>query len=95
MSITPADYAAGIGTMLEHARSTGGGRTRCCQRGQCATHLAEGDRGHVSTVHLGHGTACFPETEGQALTIAAAAEVYAIGLRILGLDPEAFIGDAA
>lgn len=91
MNITPAEYARGIEVMVDHAHATGGGRASCCQRGQCALHLAE-DGAKSSTVHLSHGLAHFPETEGQALTAGAAREAHHLGLRVLGLDPEAFVG---
>lgn len=92
MSITPTDFARGIEAMIAHARETGGGRSACCQRGRCATHLAEESENHVSTLHLGRSLALFPETEGQTLTAAATIEVYHAGLRVLGLEPEAFVG---
>jgi hypothetical protein len=67
----------------------------CCQTGTCATHLAEAHPagGHVSTVHLGNGIAHFGDTPSQELSTGAAIAAYALGLRILGLDPEAFVAE--
>lgn len=86
--ITPQEFAKGIAEMILDAQSRGGGRYSCCSRGQCATHLAEADRGHVDTVHGGSAIALFPETERQALTASAAKAQYLLGLRVLGLDPD-------
>lgn len=88
---TPAEFAKGIQVMVDHAREIGGGRLGCCGRGQCAMHLSE-DGAKSSTVHLGASLAHFPETEGQALAAGATREAYFMGLRVLGLEPEAFVG---
>lgn len=54
-------------------------------------HLAE-NGAKSSTVHLGNSLAHFPDTEGQALAAGATREAYFMGLRVLGLEPEAFVG---
>ena len=89
--ITPPEFARGIQAMLDHAYAKRGGRDSCCQRGQCAMHLAE-NGAKSSTVHLGTSLAHFPDTEGQALAAGATREAYFMGLRVLGLEPEAFVG---
>lgn len=68
--MTADEYAAGIAAMVAHARATGGGRSRCCGRGRCATHLAEQSDATTSTIHLGSSIAVVPNYAHQELVVA-------------------------
>lgn len=59
----------------------------------CARCLAEDHPagGTHSTVHLGTSIACVPNTGDQELVAVWTREAYFHGLRVLGLESEAFI----
>lgn len=91
--MTGHDLALRLAEQMGVARVTEGGRETCCAYGPCATHVAEDhpDGGHASTICLPNGIAVFPDTDGQQLAIGATRAAYANGLRVLGLDPDAFL----
>lgn len=79
MRVTPSEYAQGVTTMIGAARRSGGGRSSCCARGQCALHLAEEHPagGTYSTLHTGRGIALVWNHGDQEVAAAFARAAYA------------------